>query len=226
MRIMIVGGGKVGYYLAKTLASEGHVIMLVEQDRAHCQRIAEELDTKYIGVTCGDGTAVGILREAGIGRADALIAVTGQDQNNLAACQLAKEYFGVRMTVSRVNNPKNIRVFEELGVDSVISSTARITSIINQELDWSDVNRIFRAKAGNVRIREAMIEPGCRFCGKRLAELGLPQGMIVLAVVRGEETGIPNGDTRLLEGDNVIVMGKEPELTAVLKDCAHSERGR
>ena len=96
-------------------------------------------------------------RDAGIYHAEALIAVTGQDQNNLVSCQLAKDYFGVKRTIARVKNPKNIRVFEQLGVDSVISSTARIAGSIDQELDWADVNALLTRQATHVRVREALV---------------------------------------------------------------------
>ena len=108
MKIIIIGGGNVGYYLTKTLAAEKHRIMIVENDRARCEAIAEEMNARHAEVMQGDGTNVESLREAGIFTADVLIAVTGHDQNNLVACQLAKSYFGVRQTIARVKNPKNI----------------------------------------------------------------------------------------------------------------------
>lgn len=213
---MIIGGGNVGYYLVKSLVAEKHKIMIVDTNLVRCERIAAEFVDKHVTVTHGDGTDVEVLREAGIHRAEALIAVTGQDQNNFVACQLAKDYFGVKRTISRVNNPKNIRVFEKLGVDSVISSSARIAGIINQELDWTDINRLLWEKVGGARIKEAVVEKGSRFDGKRLMELGLPKGTILLSVIRGSAAVIPGGDTQLHAGDMAIVMGEEPELSDTL----------
>ncbi len=111
MRIMIIGGGNVGYYLTKSLSVEKHHIMIVEKDSSRCERIASDLGSKRIEVTCGDGTDVECLREAGIFNTDVLIAVTGHDQNNLVACQLAKDYFGVSKQ-SPESKSENIRVFE------------------------------------------------------------------------------------------------------------------
>lgn len=216
MKIMIIGGGNVGYYLIKTLAAEKHNIMLVETDLVRCERIAAEFNTRRVEVTHGDGTDVEVLRDAGIYRTDAFIAVSGHDQDNFVACQLAKDYFGVKLTISRVNNPKNIRVFEELGVDSVISSTARIAGIINQELDWNDVNQLLKDKTGDVRIREATVEANSNFDGKMLSELGLPKGMIIVSVIRGDKAYIPNGETRIEAYDSVIIMGNEPDFSNVL----------
>lgn len=216
MKIIIIGGGNVGYYLIKTLLEEKHLIILVEADLLRCERIASEFDSRHVEVTHGDGTDVDCLRDAGIYKADALIAVTGQDQNNFVACQLAKDYFGVKLTISRVNNPKNIRVFEKLGVDSVISSTARIAGIINQELDWNDVNKLLKSKTSNVRIRKATVEVNSSFDGKKILELGLPKGMIIISVLRGDEAIIPNGETRLHSDDDVIIMGEESDIASVL----------
>jgi len=212
MRIMIIGGGNVGYYLTKSLSAEKHHIMIVEQDRSRCERIASDLSSKRIEVTYGDGTDVACLREAGIFNSDVLIAVTGHDQNNLVACQLAKDYFGIKQTISRVKNPKNIRVFKKLGVDSVISSTERIARVINQELDWADVNKLLKNRSYNVRLREITVEKGSAFEHKCLKNLGLPKGIILIAVLRGNQAIIPSGETCLETGDMVVVWGNEADI--------------
>ena len=137
MYIIIVGGGKVGYYLAKTLAPEKHKLVLIEEDGQLCDKIAGELNDLGVGLINGDGTDINYLKDAEIENADILIAVTGYDQNNLVACQLAKNYFTVPRTIARVNNPKNIKVFKRLGVDSVVSSTAHIADMIEHEVGWA-----------------------------------------------------------------------------------------
>lgn len=220
MRILIVGGGNVGYYLTKALLEEKHHIMIIEADEARCEQIAADFDSARVEVTHGDGTAIECLRDAGAYLMDVLIAVTGHDQNNLVACQLAKDYFGVKRTIARVKNPKNIRVFEKLGVDSVISSTARIAAAINHELDWTDVNELLKEKSFNARIRKITVEPGSIFEGKRLAELGLPKGMILISVLRKEQAIIPNGDTLLQAGDIVIAMGGDADMENTLGQYA------
>jgi len=212
MRIMIIGGGNVGYYLTKSLCAEKHHIMIVEADGSRCEQLVSDLSTKHVELTRGDGTDVDCLRDAGIFHTDVLIAVTGHDQNNLVACQLAKDYFGVKQTISRVKNPKNIRVFEKLGVDSVISSTERIAGIIDQELDWSDVNKLLKDRSYNVRLREIAVGQGSTFEHKLLKDLGLPKGLILIAVLRGDQAIIPNGETRLEKGDTVIIWGDESDI--------------
>ena len=216
MRIIIVGGGNVGYYLVKTLMAEKHHIMLIDNNRARCERVENAFGGSYVEVTHGDGTSANCLRDAGIYHAEAFIAVTGQDQNNLVSCQLAKDYFGVKRTIARVKNPKNIRVFEQLGVDSVISSTARIAGSIDQELDWADVNTLLAKQATHVRVREALVDPDSPYRGKQLGAIGLPKGMILVCLVRDGEAIIPDGETKLMADDNVVILGSENDLPGVI----------
>ena len=218
MRIIIVGGGNVGFYLVKTLMAEKHHIMLIDSNRARCERVASAFGGSYVEVTHGDGTNADCLRDAGIYHAEALIAVTGQDQNNLVSCQLAKEYFGVKRTIARVKNPKNIRVFEQLGVDSVISSTARIAGSIDSELDWVDINELLTRKATHVRVREALVAFDSEYNGKSLNQIGLPKGMIVVCIVRDGEAIIPDGDTILSVDDNVVILGNECDLPGIISN--------
>lgn len=212
MTIVIVGGGKVGYYLAKALAPEKHHLVLLEADSEHCARIAGELSGLGVDLICGDGTDLNILRDAGIEHADILIAVTGYDQNNLVACQLARQYFGVPRTIARVNNPKNIQVFRRLGVDSVVSSTAHIAEMIGQEVDWTGINQMLAKKVGNVRIKDMPVGKASEAAGKSLSELTLPGGTILISVVRGQEALIPNGQTRIQAGDRVIALSQEENM--------------
>ena len=211
MTILIVGGGKVGYYLAKALATDKHRIVLLEADSDHCGKINDELDRLGVVLICGDGTEMNILRDAGIEYAGILIAVTGYDQNNLVACQLARQYFGVPRTIARVNNPKNIEVFKRLGVDSVVSSTAYIADMISQEVDWTGVNQTLAKKVGDVRIRDLLVGKASVANGKSLTELTMPGGTILITVVRDREAFIPNGQTRIQEGDRVIALSHEAD---------------
>ena len=207
MTIIIVGGGKVGYYLSKTLAPEKHRLVLIEEDPDMCQKIAGELTDLGITLIHGDGTSVNALKEAEIEEADILIAVTGHDQNNLVACQLAKNFFHVPRTIARVNNPKNIKVFQALGVDSVVSSTAYIADIIEHEVDWAKINRMLSHKVGNLRIQEYQVTGHSQATGKRVADLNLPTGVILISLIREKEAIVPNGQTTILAEDTVIAMG-------------------
>lgn len=222
MNIVIVGGGKVGYYLAKTLAPENHHLVLLESDGGHCEKIANELDQLGVSLICGDGTELNMLRDAGIDKADILIAVTGYDQNNLVACQLARQYFGVPRTIARVNNPKNIQVFKRLGVDSVVSSTAHIAEIISQEVDWTGVNQMLAKEVGDVRIRDLLVGKASVAIGKCLSDLMLPGGTILMTVVHNQTALIPNGQTRIHEGDRVIALSREEDTQSLANYFAGS----
>ena len=215
MMIVIVGGGKVGYYLAKTLAPEKHRLVLLEAEQAQCIKIAGELESLGIDLVCGDGTEINTLRDAGIERADMLIAVTGYDQNNLVACQLAREYFGITRTIARVNNPKNIEVFKRLGVESVVSSTAHIAEMIGQEVDWAGINQMLSQKVGDVRMKDIPVGEASPAAGGIVSGLSLPSGTILMTVIHGKEAFIPNGQTRIEAGDHVIALSREENMRAL-----------
>jgi len=215
MYIIIVGGGKVGYYLAKMLAPEKHRIMLIEEDCQLCEKIACELIDLGVELIHGDGTDIKYLKDAEIEKSDLLIAVTGHDQNNLVACQLAKNYFGVARTITRVNNPKNINVFKRLGVDSTVSSTAHIADIIEQEVGWAGVNRMLAERVGDVRIREFTVADTSLSAGKKVESLNIPKGTILISVVRDKEAIVPNGQTEIMPGDIVVALTNAGNMSKV-----------
>ena len=217
MFIIIVGCGKLGYYLAKTLAPQRHHLVLVEEDPDMCQKIAGELSGLGITLIHGDGTSVNDLREAEIEDADILIAVTGHDQNNLVACQLAKNYYSVPRTIARVNNPKNINVFRSLGVDSVVSSTAYIADIIEHEVDWEGINSMLSQKVAGLRIHEFQVSGHSQAAGKQVMELKLPAGVVLVSLLRGKEVSVPKGQTQVLSGDTIIAIGSRESLV-LLRD--------
>ncbi len=131
MNIIIVGGGKVGYYLLRSLKSN-HNISLIEKDKGLCEKIAEDHQDLILW---GDGTALDVLMDAGIESADVIVAATGKDEENLIICQIAKFNFKIKETIARVNNPKNIEVFKRLGVDKTVCSTEVIANMIEKSFD-------------------------------------------------------------------------------------------
>lgn len=212
MNIIIIGGGKVGYYLAKTLAPENHKLLIIEEDYDLCMKIVGELNELGVEVIHGDGTDINYLIDAEINDADIVIAVTGYDQNNLVACQLAKKYFNVPRTIARVNNPKNINVFKKFGVDSAVSSTSHIANIIEHEVDWACINKMLSSKVGSLRIKDMIAECGSQAIGKIISELSLPEGTILISIIREKKAFIPNGQTKILEGDNIIALTNEENM--------------
>ncbi|QNU68355.1 NAD-binding protein [Ruminiclostridium herbifermentans] len=201
MNIVIVGGGKVGYYLAKTLQHYKHKIALIERKRDLCEKIANEL---RIAVVNGDGTNIEHLTEGLVNESDTFIAVTGKDEDNLIACQLAKRNFGVRRTIARVNNPKNIEIFEKLGVDIALSSTSVIADLIEQEVDFMGMKTLMKLKGGKVALSEINITESSPVVNKSLKEISIPKDCVLISVIRGESVLIPKGDTVLLDGDFII----------------------
>ena len=203
MRITIVGGGKVGYYLAKTLLPEHHIIHMLETNPQRCQKIANELNIPVIN---GDGTKLQDLIAADIRNTDILVAATGKDEINLIACQLAKRKFGVKKTIARVINPKNFMIFEALGVDTYLSSTAIIAELIEREIDNDGMRLVSNLKGDRILLSEVNVTHTSQVREKTLKEIAMPSGCAVVSIIRGAEVIIPKGDTRLLPGDGVIVV--------------------
>lgn len=203
MNIVIVGGGKVGYYLAKGFLNEGHHVQVIEPLKERCTMIANELDTP---VVCGDGTTIEAMLQAGINRADVLLAVTGKDENNLIACQVAKQRFHVNKVVARANNPLNVEVMKQLGVDIAVSSTEVITTMIEQEVDFSEVRLLARINQGQAIISEIKVPDHSQADGRIISSLSLPQTCVIVAVMRLGNLIIPRGNTIIRGGDEVVAL--------------------
>ncbi|MCX7746950.1 MAG: NAD-binding protein [Clostridia bacterium] len=208
MYIVIVGGGKIGYYLVKTLLPYKHKITIIEPQEELCRKLANELNILVIN---GDGTNIDCLSEVEVEKADAFIAVTGKDEENLIACQLAKRNFGVKRTIARVNNPKNIKVFERLGVDTPVSSTSIIADLIEKEVDYSGMKTLMKMKNGKIVMSEVKVSNSSLACNKSLKDINLPKDCILISVIRDEEVIIPNGYTVLHSGDLIISVSSEED---------------
>ena len=216
MFILIVGAGKVGYFLAKRLHVNKHTVSIVDKDKPRCEEIAKELE---ILVVQGDGCDPHILEEAGAKRADVVAAVTGGDEDNLIICQLAKEMFNVRRTVGRVNNPDNEHVFAELRVDVPVDSTKIIAKIIEEEASFSDFVNLMSFKRGKLAIVRVDLPEDSPVINKQIQDIQLPEDSVLVSIVRGEEVIVPKGNTLLKSGDDIIALtlvGNEPQLLNLL----------
>jgi trk system potassium uptake protein TrkA len=212
MYIIIVGAGKVGYFLAKRLCESKHTVIIVEKEKALCEVVARELSALVIH---GDGCDPRILEESGVARADVLAAVTGEDEDNLIICQLAKERFGVQRTVGRVNNPDNEHTFSELGIDAPVDST----KIIEEEVSFSDFVTLMSFKRGKLAIVRVDLPDDSPVINKQIQEVSLPENAVLVSILRGEEVIIPKGNTILKAGDDIIALtliGNEPQLLNLL----------
>ena len=209
MRVCMIGGGKVGYYLAKNLLEHGHEPVLIERDKQLAARAANDLE---IPVIYGDGTDPDILERAGTGSCSVFISVTGRDENNLIACQLAKKVFHVKKTLARVNNPKNVMVLKRLGVDIAISSTENISALLEREAETDSIRHLLSLDKGNSSLTEVILPEKFRYNKQTLAEIPIPDDVVVAAVYRAEEMLIPRGSTELHSGDRVVCISKDTAL--------------
>lgn len=217
MYIIVVGGGKIGYYLTKALLNEGHEVLLIERDARKCERIAEELGSV---VMRGDGCEAATLADAGTERAGVVVAVTGDDEDNLVACQVAKAKFKVPRTVARINNPKNGIIFKKLGIDVTVSSTEVILSQIEHELPLHSLAHLLVLKGSGLEIVEVKIPDDSPAVGRALKDVSLPADSIISLIVSGGSAGIPSGDTVLRAGDEVLAVAKEESEEALRRALA------
>jgi trk system potassium uptake protein TrkA len=203
--VLVVGGGKVGYYLTKELIESGHEVVLMEKDRKRADQITDEIGSIVIP---HDGCEGKYLAEAGANRADIVAAVTGDDEDNLVICQMAKHHFAVRRSIARVNNPKNERLFKHLGVDEIISPTRMILGSIEQDIPVHELLHLAALGEGELELIEAHLQAGSPAVGRAPKDLAIPDGCSLFAVIR-EGVAMPlRPDTIMREGDKVIAIGK------------------
>ena len=217
MKITVIGGGKVGYYLVKTLIEHHHEPTIIEKDKKTCEFLANDLD---IPIIWGDGTQIEILKSADLAHSQAVVCVTGTDENNLIACQLAKKFFNVPKTVAKVNNPKNVEVIKKLGVDNVINSTDNIASLIEREVDTSKIKQLIAFNHGSTTICEIQLPQDYVYDGKMLMDLKFPQMFNIVSITRDDVLIIPRGQSTLKSGDKLLVISEHDavhELNKVLK---------
>jgi trk system potassium uptake protein TrkA len=214
MYIIIVGAGKVGYNLSKALIAEGLEILLIERDRNKYNLLAKELGE---AIYFGNGCEVSTLRNIGTNRADMLIAVTGLDQENLVACQLAKLIFMVPKTLALVNDPKNEELFKTLGVDLVVNTTNLISALIGHKLNIHVLLPLLTFK--NLEIVQAEITDSSPAVNKQVKDLGLPADSLLIAAIRNENAILLKGDSVILANDTIVALTtreKENELRKIL----------
>lgn len=216
MFVVINGGGKVGSHLANILTASGHSVVVIEKRKSVCKQLASEVSALIIH---GDGCDISSLQEAGIRRANVFAAVTGDDDDNMVSCQLAKEVFNVPRTVARVNSPKNEHIFYQLGIEGV-SSTTVISQLIQEEASVGDILTLYTLKKGKLALVEVDLpQDRCKVCDIPLKDLKLPQSCVLVTIIRSNKVLVPSGDTRLEPGDSVLAVTnieQEDELKELL----------
>lgn len=216
MYVIVVGGGKVGYYLTKTLLSEGFEVLLIERNPSKVETFTERFGAV---VVAGDGAEAATLAAAGAARADVVIAVTGEDEDNLVICQMAKTKFHVGRTIARVNNPKNEQLFRMLGIDVTVSQTNYILHLIEQSIPEQSFVHLLSLRHEDLAIVDAKINESSPVSHRVIGEITLPPNCIIAAVNRGPQLIVPTATTELLPGDDVIAIAhrdREDDLRRLL----------
>ena len=214
MYIIVVGSGRVGYYLTKALLEEGHEVLGIEKNATVCETVTDELGSVCVR---GDGCETATLNEAGTGRADMFIAVTGDDEDNLVACQVAKHKFNVPFTIARIRNPNNETIFKKLGIDVTVSSTNIILEYIEKEVPTHPLTHLLGIEDKGLEIVDIKIPPDSTTVGKPIKELKLPPESILSLIIRkARKPVIPTGNT-VLQAEDQIIAVTTPESEEALR---------
>ena len=212
MYIIIAGAGKVGWNLARELIDEEHEVTLIEVDRNRYLTVEDELEHR---VQHGDATELWVLERAGIVRADMVVAVTGDDEDNMLISQVAKEKYLVEHTIARANNPRNLEHFELLGVRPVVSATDLILRLIEHEVPHHGLVHLLDLRQEQLEIIEVEVAEDAPAAGSTIGDLELPEGCLVVSVLRNGAGFVPKADTRIEAGDEVLAVlnpGDEPDV--------------
>jgi trk system potassium uptake protein len=215
--VIIIGGGKVGFHLTKHLIERDYEVTLVEKDPVRAEWIEHQLGT--VSIMVGDGDEMAFLATTGIERAGVVVGATGDDEDNLIACQLAKVKFHVPRTVARVNNPNNVSTFRALGIDAPVSATELLMGLIEAELG-SELVRGVAVKASGSCLIDLALPAVSSHVGKRIADISIPDGGFVVCVVRSGKPIPPAPDVIVESGDELVVYSQLTDVAAVRESLA------
>jgi trk system potassium uptake protein len=203
MRVILIGGSKTVYFLARQFVRRKYHVTVINRDPARSRKIAQ--GTKAT-VVLGDGTDVHRLEEAGARQADVLLALTNYDQDNLIACQIAQKMFSVPRTIALVNDPDNEDVFKQLGVTVAFSATRIIGSLLDQETDFSEITALMPLAQGRIMVTDVRLENDSPATGKTLLELQLTENSLVACIIHDDKVIVPRGSTRLTANDHLLLI--------------------
>lgn len=226
MYVIVVGGGKVGYYLTKELLEAGHELVILEKDGKRARQIADEVGSIVLN---RDGCEGRHLAEAGANRATIVAAVTGDDEDNLVVCQMAKHHFDVPRTIARVNNPKNEALFRHLGVDELISPTRMALAAIEQDIPVHELLHLAQLRGGEegreLQLIEAQIMADSPAVGRRPTDINLPEGCSLFVLIRGNTVVALRNDTVFEAGDKVLAISRAECEVALRRELIGDEAG-
>jgi trk system potassium uptake protein TrkA len=216
MYIIIVGAGKVGWNLARELINKEHEVTLIESNRRRYLTVEQELEHN---IQYGDASELWELERAGIQRADMVIAVTGDDEDNMLICQVAREKYMVERIIARVNNPRNLEHFELLGIKPSVSATGLILNLIEHEVPEYGLVHLLDFPEERLEIIEMLLEKDSRVAGQRVGDLDMPEGSLLISVLREGRGFVPGPETVLEPGDEILAVldpGREEDLKVFL----------
>src|ERR1700691_565927 len=222
MYVIIAGAGKVGWNLARELVDKGHEVTLIESDHRRYRVVEEELEH---AVQYGDATELWVLERAGIQRADLVIAVTGDDEDNMLVCQVAKEKYLCERIIARVNTPRNYDHFKLLGIQPAVSATDLILRLIEHEVPRYGLVHLLALEEERLEIIELEVSDDAPTVGERVADIALPEGSLIISVLRGGTGFVPKPDTTIEAGDEVLLVldqGLEEAITAYFAPTGQS----
>lgn len=222
MYVLVTGAGKVGVNLTRELIDQGHEVTLVESDRHRYLGVEQLLEHQ---VLYGDASELWVLERAGIERAEMVIAVTGDDEDNILICQVAREKYGVGRIIARVNNPRNRPHFELLGIKPAVSATDLILRLLEHAVPHRNLIRLLDLEAEGIEIIEIGIEKGSPVVGRTVRELGTPERTLVISVIRDGRGFVPEPDSVFQEGDDILIV-LDPEREDDLKKAFGHEKAR
>ena len=225
MYVIIAGAGKVGWNLARELIAKDHEVTLLEHDRGRYLTVEEELEHV---VSYGDATELWVLERAGIQRADLVIAVTGDDEDNILICQVANEKYRCERIVARVNNPRNLQHFKLLGIQPAVSATDLILRLIEHEVPQYGLVHLLDLAEDRLEIIELQVADGSAAAGRRVGDVALPEGSLIISILRDGGGFVPKPDTTIEAGDEVLVVldpGLEDAITSQFSEAATTPSG-
>lgn len=204
MYMILVGGGNVGLHLAKRLIENEHEVLLLERDPRAAQRLGQLLGDENIMV--GDGCEVLTQKDAGFGRADVVVAVTGEDEDNMVVCQMAKTMWNVERVLARVNDPDHEEIFRKIGIDETVSATGIIFSLLEQQISPDVMLPIGALGRGDIEIVEVELGHRSPIVGKRVRDIKLPEQTNIVWILRNDQGLLVSGDTELITGDLIVAL--------------------
>ena len=214
MRVILIGSGKLAYFLGKQFASKGYHLTVVDADNKEAIAFSRNLKATVIN---GEGSNPNILSQAGAYQADVVLGLTGNDEDNLIACQIAQKEYGVPRTLALVNDPENRPILEKLGISVAFSATEIIANLIEQQTSSDEIKNLLPVAEGKINVTEIALSESASIAGKTIDDLQLPTGTLIASILRQGDVIVPGGDTVLQTHDRLILIAQPESYGQLLR---------